>query len=527
MKVLIANAPCVIPEADGRERYFVRAGSRWPFSVVKRPQDKISEYVPFPFYIAYSAGILRDRGHDVRAVDAVPLNMRPEQFVQDVVAHGPDVLVLETATPTFESDVKLVREIRSRMGRKGPVVVFTGAHVTTFPQQSLADGTVDYVILGEYERALEALVDAVAAGSKLSDLEKIPGLGYRDGTGSVRTLPRALVHDLDALPFPAWDLMPAWSNYWDNICQVKPAAQMHASRGCPFRCDFCVWIQVMYDNSRRRGFSPSRIVDEMLALERRGIREIYFDDDIFTGDKAHVRALCAEMKKRGTGVRWSAMGDAMICDADLVATMADAGCIGLKFGVESGDPEVLRRIQKPLKLEKVVAMARACARHGIKSHATFSFGLTGETLASMQRTFDFMKVLDIDTLQVSISTPYPGTRMYKEARDRGLIDEVPWSDFDGATSSVVRFENLTRHEVESFANTAATRWLRHKIADPKWVARQFRNTARIIGGQGWDGAFKFVRAGLRVLLERDRTRDRADMRAIHRAAKKKVLQSVV
>lgn len=507
MRIVIANPPCRIPLADGQEKYFIRAGSRWPFSVIKRRTDCLCDYLPFPFYLAYATALLEQAGFETTALDAIALNRDEDQTLAEIAALRPDLVVIESTTPTFGQDGLFFRRLKQDIGCR---IVVTGAHVTAFPRESLElSADIDFILAGEYEFALRQLCEALRANPAAPALANIPGLGLRRDGRIHGPAAKAVIDNLDDLPFPAWHQFPVrgracWDFYWDNICQLKPAAQMHASRGCPFHCNFCVWNAVMYSQQKVRAFSPARIADEMEALiQRFGVREIYFDDDNFTGSKPHVLALCAEIKRRGLdrSVQWSAMGDIMVCDEPMLAAMAEAGCIAMKFGVESGDPAILKAIRKPVNLDKAMRMATRATRLGIKTHATFSVGLLGETRESMQKTLDFAKAIDVDTIQISITTPFPGTAFYNQVKEQGLLTSAAWHDFDGQNTSVVRYEHLTHEEIRDFAGTFAARWLRYKLTRPGWVRRQLTMFVRIFRAQGAAGLGRLLAAGWRVLVQ--------------------------
>jgi anaerobic magnesium-protoporphyrin IX monomethyl ester cyclase len=260
----------------------------------------------------------------------------------------------------------------------------------------------------------------------------------------------------------------------------------------------------MYNNGKHRNFSPGRIVDEMTeARDRFGAREIYFDDDDFTVRKDHVVNLCNEIRRRGLRIPWSVMGDAMATDEETLEAMAGAGCIGMKFGLESADPAVLKRIGKPIKLDRVRQVASAAQRLGIKTHMTVMFGLSGETHQGIERTFDFACSLDVDSVQFSVATPYPGTRYYTELKEAGRLKFERWEDFDGANNAVFDGEGLDPDFVERFEASAHGRWLRHKFRNPRWVARQVRYLGRLCQGQGVSGLYKRVSRGYKLLVQPD------------------------
>lgn len=502
MKVMLANSPSIKDLENGFEKYFVKAGSRWPFSVIKKRNEKLKDYIPFPFYLAYTASLLKQDDFEISVIDAVPLNWDHKRFIEHVISESPDILLVESTTPTFEIDLKNLQAIKSKLGC---IICLAGSHATSYPEDILLkyEG-IDYIFQGEYEFSFLNFCKLLKNNQK-EKLNELNSIAFKISDNEIHKSEKGLIKNLDELPFPLWEYFPqkglkTWDYYWDNICQFKPAAQMHSSRGCPFRCDFCVWIQVMYDDSNHRSFSAKRIVDEMVELEKRfGIKEVYFDDDIFTGSKKHINDFCDEMIKRKIKIKWSAMGDAMACSPEDAVKMAQAGIIGYKFGVESGDPRVLKEIQKPVKHDKVKAICKKFNENGVKTHATFSFGLSGETKESMQNTLNFMKELSVDTLQVSIATPFPGTRFYDKVKANNQIVDLSWDDFDGANSSVISTENLTNTEIQNFAQYALKSWLYSRLINPSWVLRQIKMMLNVLRGQGLEGFMRIIKTGLRIL----------------------------
>ncbi len=462
----------------------MRAGSRWPFSTVKKRKQP-PEYIPFPFYLAYTAALLEKEGHEVIVDDGVATNQTEKEFLDNVLKSSLKVILFETSTPTINYDLRLVKRIKKLL--PDTVVCLAGTHATTFFKEILIESKgVDFVFLGEYEINFSKLVNAL---DKKWNLEKIKGIAFKKD-GKIFFSEPELVEPLDQLPFPSRHLFPNNKNpdptiYWDGFCQNKPAIQMHASRGCPFRCNFCLWNQVMYRNGKYRFFSAKRVADEMEeVIKKYKAREIYFDDDTFTANKKQVIEVCREIKKRKLKVSWSVMGDAMVTDREMIEAMADAGCIGMKFGVESGNLKILRHIEKPVNFEKLREFTNWCAKRRIKTHATFTFGLSGETGETMRETMELAKSLDVDSVQFSITTPFPGTRYYEEVKRKKMLKAKKWADFDGSSASIVKFGKLSSKEVVEFYKSASRRWLIHKLTKPRWVQRQFKNLNRLRKGQG-------------------------------------------
>jgi radical SAM superfamily enzyme YgiQ (UPF0313 family) len=244
----------------------------------------------------------------------------------------------------------------------------------------------------------------------------------------------------------------------------------------------------MYRDGKYRTFSPERVVAEMEeAVRRHGAREIYFDDDDFTVNKKHVLGICREIVQRGLRIPWSCMGDAVVPDETMLDAMADAGCVGMKFGVESAAPKILERLGKPVNLDRVRKVASWCSRRKIKTHATITFGLWEETRESMETSFAFVKDLDVDSVQFSITSPFPGTRYFEEMQKVNRLKTLDWEKYDGSRSAVVEFPHLTLEEIQAYCEKAPSRWLRAKIRNPGWLVRQVQYVLRLLKGQGFVG----------------------------------------
>jgi radical SAM superfamily enzyme YgiQ (UPF0313 family) len=148
--------------------------------------------------------------------------------------------------------------------------------------------------------------------------------------------------------------------------------------------------------------------------------------------------------------------------------------------------EVLRNIGKPINPDRIKRLARKAAQLGIRTHATFMFGNIGETAGSMEETLRFSQKLSVDTVQYSIALPYPGTRMYDKLKADGMLEDVAPDSYDLHTFNVIKNPNLSNDELRAFFQKAPGRWLRAKICQPSWVARQTRYFWRGFKVGGWD-----------------------------------------
>ncbi|QNL22332.1 radical SAM protein [Hyphobacterium sp. CCMP332] len=486
MKVLLINPAFSKIIDDNLERYFLGAGMRFPWSLLKKKNER-PRYAMFPFFMAYSAALLEKEGFDARVIDAVPLNLSENELMEKIEEFSPDVLVFEPNSAMIDKTLILAKRIKSQIDS---TIVFTGSHSTHFAKEILIKNEyVDIIVNGEYEMKLKNLCETLKKGE---DVSFVKGIWYRDNF-EIQFSGEGEAINLSNLPYPARHLMPAWfdndmSLYNDGFCQNKPSFHVHSSRGCPYRCNFCDRIQVLFNNGAQRFREVSDVVDEMeFLINEYGAKEIYFDDDNFTSDYRHVHALCEEINRRGLKIAWSAMSDVMALKEDTLNKMAEAGCIGIKFGLDSADARVLKETNKPLKLENLEKIVNRARKLGIKTHMSVVLGLKGETRLSLQKTFDYSCKVDIDSIQFSLATPIPGTSFYMELEQKGDLQFSSWEEFDGANSTVIRYDDFDKEYIESFMSKSHSTWLRRKFFNPLWLFRQFRFLKRTSESQGIKG----------------------------------------
>ncbi len=462
MKVLLLNPPGP----------FCRAGSRWPHS--RRRESTGIDYHPFPFSLAYAASRLTADGHEVRLLDCIALGMGNEALQAQATEFAPDIVFMETSAPSFLADVETMKALG------GPCIA-GGAHATATMAEHL-DAGFSAVIRGEYDQVI----------SKAIGLSREPWLAL---PGAPATEHAPLAEDLNAVPYPPWDWMPM-EKYNDPICLGRSVTVL-SSRGCTHRCEFCT-IEPFHGKRNYRYRSPGNVCDEIAVLiDRYKPDEVYFDDDSITLNRSHVIGLCEEYHRRGFNLPFACMGHATV-HRDVLEAMASAGCRAYKFGVESADPEVLRRIPKDIDLEDVTRTVADCRRLGIQTHATYLLGLPGETRESAQRTIDFALKLNTHTLQFAIATPYPGTALFERAKREGWLTKTDWRDFDPAGDAVLSYPGYGAKDIVEMHDLAWRRWQHHMLLHkPSTLFHHFGNAFR---RDGLGGVARLARYGLSRLL---------------------------
>jgi radical SAM superfamily enzyme YgiQ (UPF0313 family) len=435
MKILFSNPPWWEVDAASKAlRAGVRAGSRWPFTYFTRNQPdnfQYGEYIPYPFFMGYAATyVAKATGARVRLRDSIALRESYQSYLNYLLKEKPDFVFIESATPSWEHDVKVIHSIHQHLPQAK--IVVCGPIASLKSEEILKTLPVTACIKGEYEKGSVKVVNG-ATGVIEHDL--------------------LTAAEMNAAPFPYYDETIA-RRYWDAnpIGQSFPHAHVWSSRGCPFKCIFCVWPATMTGNdpdgtNRRtvRHYTPD-YMEKFLRdiVERFHFKSIYFDDDTFNLGNSHVVKMAEVMKK--IKLPWSAMCRADTIKKESWQIMRDAGCFGVKLGFESGNQFVVDKIvNKGLDLEEARATVLECKRLGMTVHGTFTYGLPGETKEQMQDTKRFIASLPFDSVQESGTAEIEGTPLHTlrktgklEAYSAATMDKEYVREKDG----MKKFQNV-------------------------------------------------------------------------------------
>ncbi|MFH2058548.1 MAG: radical SAM protein [Pseudomonadota bacterium] len=408
---------------------------------------KSVDYYPFPFWLAYTTSLLkRDLPAVVTGIDGVVHDMTAEEFFNKIWKIKPDVLLTELTTISLRADLELLKRIKEDLGS---IIIIAGNYATAVSRELLIQNLfIDFILVGEYEITAKELLNCLI-DSGLDKLSNIKGIAYRssDNNSIIVNESRGLLTDLNELPFPDREDFPA--TIYPDFTLYSPCISIISSRGCPAGCIYCNERHVLYNSPKYRMRNPSSVVDEMeYCIQKYGAKQFYFDDQSFVVNQKHVHDICSELINRNIIIPWTCMGDAMFSDYEMLKIMARAGCIGMKFGVESAVPEILKNIHKPLKLKQVEKVVEWCGELGIRTHATFCLGLPGETASTVQESMAFMEKINIDTAQVSKAIPYPGTPMYDWAKKNNYLTTSDLEAFDGAGKAILNYPDFSNRELD-------------------------------------------------------------------------------
>jgi len=398
-------------------RYGVRAGSRWPFTM----DQPLSNYAPYPFFMGYAASNLREHGFDVNILDAVvEMEYDYDKFLQKIKLEEPDIVVLECSTPTIDIDIWFANKVAdfSKVALAGPHL-----NQTTVEEIKADNPKITFYLLGEYILSSLQMVNSQRSGIYKSEVLK----------------------ELDSIPNPFRDYESATKYFDPSMPTPKPQLAMYGSKGCPFKCTFCAWPQTMYfGNVALR--SPENIAEEIRdAVEKYGFRSIFFDDDTFNLGTKRISNLCDYLKE--ISIPWTMMGRLDISPDWLYDKMVDSGCVGMRFGVETFNIDVLKNIEKGIERRDFrKTLEYICLTFPeVMIHITMMSDMPGQTAEDTEMDMKIIKKMGFSTdnilrsYQLSKCAPFPGTKLYEQMKTR--LDEATlktYTAYDGGQDTIMK-----------------------------------------------------------------------------------------
>lgn len=378
--------------------------------------------------LGYLAAYLLKHGHQVEIIDALcegidnyqktksdnQIFLQVGLTYQQIVEKIPlDTNFIGISAP-FTNNAKIVKQLANAIKESLPniPIIMGGVYPSLTPKDAFCE-KIEYYVIGEGEKPLLDLVNG-------QDPNKIKGVlcfgQSNDLTGG------QIIEDLDQLPFPARDKLPMskYVNFHSPRRQQLKTGSIITSRGCPFDCTFCSIHRITGYKWRMR--SAENVLAEIRELvEKYGIEHIEFEDDNLTLNKQRALEIfdgIIKINKELKPLSWSTPNAVRIdsLDQELLEKIKQSNCLSLNFAIESGDPELLKKMNKKLDLNIVLEMTRLCKRLNINMNAFFMIGYPGEDQASFQKTLRFIKEIKkigVDNVYTTITRAYPGTKLYE------------------------------------------------------------------------------------------------------------------
>jgi radical SAM superfamily enzyme YgiQ (UPF0313 family) len=451
-------------------------------------EDQTIQIVFPPIELATIAATLRRGGCRVALRDYPAQGQGWDAFIADLKALRPNMVLVNVVTATSHQDFEALRLAKETLGEDNVVTLAKGEYIEAMGEAALRDNPqADFGFHGEIELSIERFRQG-------EPLETMEGLVWRrlvgeNGASSLvatRNPGHPLIEDLNALPFPARDLLD--NGLYRSPETGNPLTVIHGNRGCPSKCVFCPAGVMSGFKVRYR--SPESVMAEIdQCVREHGLREFLFHGDTFTINKKWLLELCDRIIASGQKIHWGCNSRVDTIDDERAAKMKAAGCWVVAFGVESGSQAILDSMKKGQQVERAYDAARVCRRHGLRVHAFFVIGMPLETRATLQETMRFIRRLDPDFFDFNIAYPLPGTELYEMVSREGLWEKDPAAT--GYANAAARTRELSSAELTAWRRKALLKmYLR-----PRYIARTLMRAG------GPREALNYLKAGSRRLRQ--------------------------
>ncbi len=413
-----------------------------------------------PLGIAILAAITRDREYATKILDALALKMNIDQTVDYILNLKPDYLGLTSTTISIFSAAEIARRVKEK--NKSMVIILGGPHITAVPKETMSRfPDFDIGVIGEAEVTLVELLKALDNHHSLKD---VAGLIIRSENELVLTEARGFIDNLDSLPFPAWDMLPDLSRFYqpatDSLYR-SPASLLITSRGCPGRCIFC--DRAVFGN-RIRGYSSDYVIRMIKYLqENYGIKDLFIEDDNFLALRPRLKEICHTIIDQKIDITFSVMGRIDMVNSEILDLLKRAGCWQINYGLESGSNDILKRLNKNITAEQALETLMMTKKAGIKVKGLFMLGNYGETRETIKTTLEFIKKAPMDDFHITCFTPLPGAESWLLAPQYGTFNP-DWRKVSMFAADNFVPNGFTKEELEKYYRLAwRTFYVRPKI----------------------------------------------------------------
>ena len=440
-----------------------------------------------PLGTLYAAAFMREHGYSVSFFDTM-FAQTPEEVIHHITKEQPDIFVIYDDGFNYLTKMCLqnMREAAFKMIRyakeKGCTVIVSSSDSTDRFELYLAEGA-DYILLGEAEMTLLELTDAITKNE--NDLFNIEGLAFKHNQAVVKTKRRNVIKELDALPYPAWDIinMEPYRNMW-----LKHAGyfsmNMGTTRGCPFKCNWCA--KPIYGN-RYNSRSPQNVVNELKMLKQQfGFDHIWFCDDIFGLKPGWVNEFADLIEKENIHFKFKIQGRVdLLLQENNIKDLARAGCTNIWMGAESGSQKILDAMDKGTTVQQIFEATRLLKKCGINPSFFIQFGYPGEKKEDIEKTIDMINELLPYEIGISVSYPLPGTVFFEKVKNE-LIEKTNWTDSDelalmfSNTYQPAFYKQLHRYVHKSYRKHIAFENLKRLFTHPLQV--DFHTVKKALSG---------------------------------------------
>lgn len=430
--------------------------------------------------LLYLAAKLKEDQFDVEIIESDINSLSVEEVVEQVIKTNPEFIGITLFTVGVTNGALIASEVKKHLPEVK--IIVGGPHISSMGYETMKRFvSFDLAVLHEGELVISKILNNYI--NNISH-NTIGGIIYRDSNNElIATPPSKEQIELDDLPLPAWELLSDFPNKYPLAIfdyPKGPVATFSASRGCPFKCEFC---DTSTFGSKIRYYSPQKVFEIMKMLQDKyQIQHLQFVDDLFVANQKRIGQLCDLIIENNFKMTWSCTARVDTISLEILKKMKKAGCWEISYGLESGSDEMLKGMRKATKVEQARKAIHWTDEAGIRSKGLFMLGYPNETKESIAQTKEFIQEIPLTTMNLSKFTPYPGTPIYIKLYGTSIRDE-DWDRMNGM-NFIYEPENLSmetlnseyRNILEGFykRNTILIHYIKTGIKYPLHFKRLFK-----------------------------------------------------
>lgn len=362
---------------------------------------------------------LEKNGFNVKIIDAHLEKLSLIKLSEQIIKQNPDIIGITTDSINYYDSLRIAKLAKITLNA---TVVMGGPHATLRGEELLKYPEVDIVVLGEGEYTMLEIVQRIERGLTLKGCK---GCYYKENDKIIINPLRERIQNLNLLPRLARHLVP-YKYYPRNYTfgGIKtPVDTVSTSRGCPYNCSYCSSREIWGPQYKTR--NPKDVIDEIeYLINEFGTKGIYFREDNFTLNKKHVLGICEEIIKRKINIEWECSSRVDLVNKQVLKKMYQAGCKSIWFGIETGSPRMLKKLNKGIKIEQVRKAVQITREAGIRVGGSFMMGMPGETKEDLRMTVKLIKELALIPTSLATFVGIPDSQLYHEIIENGWIESA-------------------------------------------------------------------------------------------------------
>jgi len=455
-KILILNLP-----SPPNQRLWRDTAGGFGTAIPRLSKYKNDGETPLHPFLPYASSILSEANYEFKILDCQKLKIDKSQILKEVRKENPDIIFSILSLPSLKHDLTILNEIKEAI--QNVIIVCVGTVCRVLSNEILRNSKVDIVSRSSYPYTFNMIkiIETIRQSAKLKHVENI---SYKQNGEIVNTLdvPES---DIENLPNPVYDhlQLDGYEKLTDTSGEKYTYVPILESKGCPYNCIYCPYplgfgAKIMFR-------SPKAIVDEMEHLyQAHGIKAFLLRGQTFAYNRKRAIEICEKIIQRKLNVLWFCESRVDEVSKELLNKMKRAGCIRIHYGVETGDPELLKIAKPGVKIDATERAFKITKEHGIMTQAHIILGWPNETKETLEKTRKLILKLNPNEINLNFLTPYPGTKLYEIAKENSLLLTTDWSRYT-SHNIVMKTKNLSTTELYNYKEKIIRDFAKQKLSE--------------------------------------------------------------